>query len=211
MRHSDLFSLLNARRAIAAGGALAIAGVAVIAVAGAKPALAACIVDTGPGLTGGGVNFSLDSRQYFAGEFTVAKNSTIDNIMGWLGIGRSNSGGSVRVSLHSDGGDVPGAALFSKSFTPDPNYIAFFPENPDPNIRWQGVSDLNWSVTAGTYWASFVPDQNFSGFMPGGAPMPLDHYASNNGFGGWQPNTSSNLGLGIRVGGEPTSTMASLR
>ena len=211
MRHSDLFSLLNARLFVIAGGALAIAGAAVIVVGGVKPALAACIVDTGPGLTGGGVNFSLNSGQYFAGEFTVAKTSRIDSIMGWLGIGRSNAGGDVRISLHADGGNVPGAELFSKSFTPDPNYVAFFPENPDPNIRWQGVSDLNWAVQAGTYWASFVPDRNFNGFMPGGAPRPLDHYASNDGFGGWEANTNPNLDLGIRVGGEPTSTMVSLR
>ena len=200
MRHSDLFSSSRFRLVLAVGGTLAIAGAAVVTSGAMKPAIAGCLVNTGPSVGGTGTNYSFNSRQQFAGEFTVTKSSVITNIMGWFGIGQNSPPGEVRISLHADGGNVPGATLYSQSFAPDPNWISFhFGAEPDPNPKWQGISDLNWTIQPGTYWASFAPDQNYSGLMPGQVEKPMDNYAVNQGSG-WKPLDAP--GVGVQLSGD---------
>lgn len=224
MRHLRQFSPTRFQIAVALGGVVVAASTFAVAIGWARPAVAAaCIADTGVPSGGFGLNFGLHSKQNFAGEFTVSKSHTIDSIMGWLSNGpASPAGAEVRITLHADGGDVPGAVLFSKSFEPSP-WV------PDPNsvnksegiATWQGVSDLNWTIKPGSYWASFAGTNNFLGTMPGTAPMPLDRYAYtlDDGVGAWWPATdpalssgypaaASGLALGIRVAGEPINTMA---
>jgi hypothetical protein len=67
MRHSDLFSSSRFRLVLAVGGTLAIAGVAVVMSGAMKPAIAGCLVNTGPSVGGTGTNYSFNSRQQFAG------------------------------------------------------------------------------------------------------------------------------------------------
>jgi hypothetical protein len=206
--HPEL-SPLRSHVILALGGILAIAATTVVAVGWAQPAAAACVVNTGTPGGGRGVNFSLDSRQHFAGEFTLTKSHIIDSIKGWLGSGPgSAAGGEVRITLHADGGDVPGKALFSRSFEPSVWVPDANPENWQGVSDWQGVSNLNWQVQSGTYWASFVPENGFSGQMPGIAPRPLDHYASNLDGHGWEPVTNPAVAVGIQITGEPIDTMA---
>lgn len=201
MRHSELVSLLRSRLVIALGGTLAIAGATVIASGALKPAIAGCMVNTGPSVGGTGTHYSFNSGQQFSGEFTVTKSSVITGIMGWFGIAQNSPPGEVRISLYSDGGSVPGSMLYSKSFAPDPNWISFhYGAEQDPNPKWQGVSDLNWTIQPGTYWASFAPDQHYSGFMPGQVERPMGNYAVNRG-GGWEPLDAP--GVGVQISGDP--------
>lgn len=228
MRHFGRFS--SSRRFqvfLALGGVLAAAGTAAVTAGWARPAVAACLADTGVPTAGKGLLFWMDPAVHYAGEFTVNHESTIDSIMGWLSNGpASGAGAEIKVSLHADGGDVPGATLFSKNFEPT-EWI------PNPNgvnkwegiASWQGVSNLNWTVKPGTYWTSFAPQEPTTGasmgMMIGRAPRPLDHYAYtlDDGVGAWRPDTdpalslgipaaASGLALGIKVTGEPIHTMA---
>jgi hypothetical protein len=226
MRHFGPFSPSRLQVFLALGGVLATAGTVAAAVGWARPAVAACLVDTGMPSGGFGLDFAMDRAVNYAGEFTVTQDYTIESVMGWLSNGpASGAGAEIKVSLHADRGDVPGATLFSKNFEPSP----WIPDPNDPNkwggiATWQGVSDLNWTVKPGTYWASFAPQDPpmygvSMGMMQGRAPKPLDHYAYTLDGVTWRPETdpalqsgfpaaASGLGLGIRVAGEPVHPMA---
>jgi len=129
-------------------------------------AQSAVLVDTGTSSEPGGYSFS--NSQYFAGEFTLAQSQVIDSIAGYF----STRSGSVTISLYQDGGAVPGVATsFSSTLATTAGDLA-----------WNGVSGLNWSVGAGTYWVAFVPNFSVSGgeadaSMPGFSPNPLSSYA----------------------------------
>ena len=130
----------------------------------------------------------LADAQYFGGEFTLAGNTTIGSIEAWFQV---DTGGSMDFAIHSDGGNVPGGVLFTTS-------AAFGSSTPQD---WHGVSGLNWSLGAGTYWVSFRPDATLAGIMPGAAPNPLATYAQADGNYAWQngnPNFDY-LDIGIRI------------
>ena len=175
---------------------LAIAG-ATLALAG--QANAAYIVDTGtPVVTD---NWYLAEAQYFGGEFTLAGSATIGSIEGYFQT-FGNGGGSMDYAIHSDGGTAPGSVLFTTS--------AVFAS--DTALDWHGVSGLNWSLGAGTYWVSFRPDATLSGVMPGAAPNPLAAYAQADGNYAWQngnPNFDY-LDIGVRIGAADVPEPATL-
>lgn len=166
---------------------------------------AALIVDTGSNATGTPWNFVFN--QYFAGEFSITESYTLNSIEGFFS-NDSGSLGDVTVSIHSDGGSIPGDVLNTGSVS----------MNAADPLGWYGLSGLNWELASGTYWASFTPDDNVSGAFPGGAPNPLDEYAQGD-FGAWDDTGADSrdyLGIGIRidataaVGGNPVPAPATL-
>ncbi|MCU6452863.1 PEPxxWA-CTERM sorting domain-containing protein [Sphingomonas sp. A2-49] len=148
------------------------------------------IVDTGA--SSSGTQWSFGSFQYFAGEFAVSKAYQIDSVSGYFSNSYGETG-TVTAQLFSDGGNVPGALLFSKSFS----LAAGAADN------WYGVSNLDWNVTAGSYWLSFAPDANISGNWRGGAPSPLAEYAqhTSSSFENRGANFFDYLKVGLRVSG----------
>lgn len=115
--------------------------------------------------------------------------------------------GGIEVKLYADGGNVPGAELFSQTFI-STTYTF------DP--RWESFQGLNWNVAADTYWVAFEPlphDAYGSGFnttLLVGAASPLGNYALwNEGMTGY--SNQNGYALGFRIEGvmtpvpEPTS------
>lgn len=173
----------------------------VISVAGllhAAPAFSVTLVDTGAGGTefiGSPALFGLSDPgyfQYWAGEFTLTNASTIQSVSGWMG---GMAIGGMEVKLYADGGNVPGAELFSQTFEMT-TYTA------DP--RWENFQGLNWNVAADTYWVAFEPlpmDEFGSGFnttMLVGAASPLSNYAIwNEGMPGYSNQNGNTLGFRV--------------
>lgn len=192
-------SILRNTSVAAFAGATKRVGAVLVAsglIAAAAPAAAASIVDTGANPNGTSWNFA--QYQYFAGEFTIAEDHLINQVEGYF----SNfaQSGTVTAQLFSDGGNIPGALLFSQSFM----------LQGGSSLAWYGISGLNWEVNAGTYWLAFAPDANISGIWPGGAPSPLGEY-SQVISGVWQdlgPDFFDYLDVGIRISGTPVSISA---
>jgi hypothetical protein len=151
--------------------------------------LAAPIVNTGPGsnVTAG---TGLELFQWLAGEFTVTEGFSITDIYGWMGV---VSSGALQVSLYSDGGNVPGASLFSRQAT-----IV----SPGNFPTWLGASNLGWLIGPGTYWVAFEmpPGSSFRGYMPSGAAAPLGNEAVTSS-GVWVNSDRENFG--VMINGTP--------
>lgn len=165
----------------------ACAALATLAVAGR----ATTIVDTGT--PNDSIQWSFTNGQYFGGQFTIGSATTITDVQGYFDNSYGSSDGFVTIALHSDAGtNTPGSVLYSDS-------IALAGGS---TLDWYGLSGLNWSVGAGTYWVSFMPDGNISGTMPGIAPSLLDVYAQGYGTYNWYgagPDSFDYLKIGIRV------------
>ncbi|HSD36836.1 MAG TPA: PEP-CTERM sorting domain-containing protein [Rhodocyclaceae bacterium] len=154
------------------------------------------IVDTG---TPGGWGLTFDKTQYFAGEFSLLDDSSINGIQGYF----ATAAGNVGISVLSNFGDLPGSVLYSTNLVTTAGAAA-----------WRGVSGLDWSLAAGTYWVAFTPDFTSAyNEIVVGAATPLLAYAQHGGSGDWQAPLY-NLGLGVRIDGvaavaadvpEPTS------
>lgn len=154
---------------------------------------AATVVDTGT--PDGSLAWAFNFSQYFAGEFSTANQVTISSIEGYYS-NDSGSTGSVNISIHQDGGDVPGSILFSANAQ-----IA-----GGTFVDWHGLDNLGWTINPGTYWVSFLPDTSVFGIMPGVAPAPLDEYAQGSGIYAWDvapPNAYDYLDVGIRITSGP--------
>ena len=164
----------------------------------AAPAFSETLVDTGTGGTefvGSPALFGYSDPgyfQYWSGQFTLTDAYTIESVSGWMG---GMAIGGIDIKLYADGGEVPGAELFSQSFV-----AATYTFDP----RWENFQGLNWNVGAGTYWVAFEPqplDMSGSGFsttMLVGAPSPLSGYAiSNEGSSGYRAENGSTLGFRV--------------
>lgn len=164
----------------------------------AAPAFSETLVDTGTGGTefvGSPALFGYSDPgyfQYWSGQFTLTDAYTIESVSGWMG---GMAIGGIDIKLYADGGEVPGAELFSQSFV-----AATYTFDP----RWESFQGLNWNVNAGTYWVAFEPqplDMSGSGFsttMLVGAPSPLSGYAiSNEGSSGYRAENGSTLGFRV--------------
>lgn len=156
------------------------------------PVHAITIVDTGTPTSSGSVVTS--PTLAIAAEFQVVNDSLITDIQGYLNTVRA---GNLTVAVYSDGGDIPGAELFSASILLGP---------PTATPTWQGVSGLAWNLSSGTYWAVFQADATLAFGMPisvaglGGAPNPLGNEARrlhDVGFFG-----VDDLDFGVRIFGE---------
>lgn len=157
-------------------------------------ASASLLVDTGtptndpnidpPWTLGGGL-------QSLAVGFTLGSDSLITGIEGWIGM----DDGALSMVIYSDVGNLPGSKLYSSAF------------HADRAFDWDGLTNLNWLLSAGNYWLSFEldttdPNQNFSGGMAGGAPNPMAREAlRQDGYGyGWEPYGP--MGIGVRITGQ---------
>lgn len=160
---------------------LAVFGVGLLA----GPILAHAVVIVDTGTPTGSDLWRFVSTQYFAGEFTIASTYSINSLEGFI----SNDlgpAGNVSAGIYGDGGNSPGALLFSASFA----LTRYAREN------WYGASGLAWVLDPGTYWVAFVPDSNIEGIQRGDAPFPL---LSDYNFGGsWQSDNCCG-GQGWRI------------
>ena len=156
------------------------------------------IVDTGTPVIQHEWDF--DSGQYFAGEFSLAQATTITSIEGFL-TNFASEPGNVVIAIHSSAGNTPGGIVQSTTTT----------IGGSAPFAWYGASNLNWSLAAGDYWASFRPDSAIFGTMPGIAPNPLSNYAQASGAYEWEqansPGYFAHLELGIRIAGESSATL----
>ncbi len=148
---------------------------------------AATIVDTGSG-TAFGSTWGLSGGQFLAAEFSVTDATTITSIEGWL----EDLGGSATIALYSDGGNVPGAELFSSGFSSTGAVGDFI---------WMGLSGLSWNVSAGTYWVAYEvrAGDTYSGRMQGASTNPIITEAFYDGVSWAQFDA---LDIGVRVSGD---------
>lgn len=137
--------------------------IATLSLAYAIPATAATIVDTGipPSIS---LGLILDGRQSLAANF-ISPTTTLRNISIYL-VGFDSRIGvntTFHVVLYSNINNLPGTELFSAR--------AVY----NGGEGFYGVSNVNWAVSAGEYFAAFETRQGdtFSGFAPRPSPNPL--------------------------------------
>lgn len=172
---------------------------ALVAAAFALPAHAGYIVNTGANTSGSSWAFA--NFQYFAGEFNVTSGKQITSVEGFFG-NQWGSAGNVQISLHSDGGNIPGNVLYTQALQ----------LGAGATLNWRGLFGLDWEVDAGTYWLSFAPDSHINGSHPGGAPNPLAEYDQHSS-GKWLDmgaNYFDYLDVGMRVNAEPLAAPTSV-
>lgn len=102
-------------------------------------------IDTGYDINGIGDSWALDVYQWLAGQFILSKSSTFNSIQGYMW---GQDDGQIRLAIYkSDNVDnIPvGAPIFNQIFS------TFDADG------WYGLSDMNLSLDAGTYWAAFEP------------------------------------------------------
>jgi hypothetical protein len=135
---------------------------------GGHAAVAATIVDTGPGPVGIGIfPPTVNLENGVAAEFSIAQAYTITDVEGWLNAS-SGSIGTLTAIIYTDGGEVPGSQLFSQAFSVTSVASDFY-----------GAHGLAWLLQPGTYWVAFevLTGQTFSGVMPGPSTSPLGNEA----------------------------------
>ncbi|HEX5126787.1 MAG TPA: PEP-CTERM sorting domain-containing protein [Rhodocyclaceae bacterium] len=148
----------------------------------AGEAQAVNVVDTGT--PNGSQSYAFNEFQYFAGKFSLSNDTVINTIESYF----STDVGSIAFSVYSDGGAAPGSLLDSASLI----------TTRDDHATWNGVTNLNWSLVAGSYWVVFQPDfQSAAAEMGGVAPSPLLAYSINHSSG-WEVPVSD-LRIGVRI------------
>ena len=159
----------------------------------AGPILAHAVVIVDTGKPTGTDLWRFYASQYFGGEFTIASTYSLNSLEGYVSNDLGPNPGNVSAGIYRDGGNSPGALLFSKSFT----LGRYAPEN------WYGAFGLDWALDPGTYWIAFVPDSNIEGLQRGAAPSPL--FSDFNFEGDWQSNNCCG-GQGWRINASLPST-----
>jgi hypothetical protein len=89
---------------------------------------------------------------------------------------------NVNLKLYTDSNYAPSSLLYSTSF-----------QTPGGG-NWDGATNLDWRLGAGTYWVSFEPTNSY-GMMPYYAPNPADH-ESQYFMGKWHLTYA---GVGLKV------------
>lgn len=153
-------------------------------------ASAGVIADTGAGNVAYG-GYGLFANQWLANSFTLSEAETITGVNGWLG----GNLGTLRIGIRSTTNGRPDALLFSADAMP----------TQSPNNSWVGVSNLGWTLDAGTYFASFeVPTgYTFSGGMSSAVPNPTGIGAFRDSGGTWY--ASNSLHVDFQVFGDPAT------
>lgn len=154
---------------------------------------AVIIVDTGPGPSTTSGGYLLDQSQWLAAEFTLAEAYDITDVQGWMNALYAGSGNSTgHISIYGSGSsNLPaGASLFSGQFT----------VSSTGGVDWYGLSGLNWSLGAGTYWAAFEvwAGDTLVGNMPTPSVTPLGNEAFT-WSGSWTGYNT--LDIGVRIQG----------
>jgi len=155
------------------------------------------IVDTGtPSLGGGwdlGNGTSFTYPQWLAAKFELLQPTTITDVLGWMYVYRT---AGLTVAIAADGGNIPGADLYSGS-----TVVSF--NNYQSN--WEGLTGLDWQLDAGTYWVKYEGAVDYYGGMDNPAPNPLGVEAFRSHYtGGWF--RQDNLDLGVRINGHATAS-----
>ncbi|MEZ7196646.1 PEP-CTERM sorting domain-containing protein [Pseudodesulfovibrio karagichevae] len=145
------------------------------------------------------------SNSWVAAEFTLDAQYVITDVLGWMGRDRRPEYNLFSLKIYGDGGDVPNATEYlSGDFT-----VGY------QELAWNGLTGLDLTLDAGTYWVAFeVPGQilidnvltaNLSrAVMPTRAPDPL----GNDAWlykGEWLPDSGDNLDFGVRILGDTPS------
>ncbi|GAA5168453.1 hypothetical protein [Viridibacterium curvum] len=152
----------------------------------ASPASASYVVDTGTPTQSG--MWMFNANQYFAGEFDLTSSAVLNSIEGFF----STDSGSVAISIHADGGSLPGSILYTANLTTGTGSEA-----------WRGLSGLDWALTAGEYWVSFKPTftSSYASFGSG-VSSPMSQYAQGSGSYVWAdegPHFFDFLNAGVRI------------
>lgn len=164
----------------------------------ANVAMAGYIVNTGDGPDTDMGN-TLDYFNWYAVQFTLDSDTTIGSLEAWMGAATNSGDPTVAAALYLDGPASPGPQLGIWNFEvpiPDSDYW----------VGWAGVSDLNLSLTAGTYWLAFQvfggPGDSFNGYLPWVPDYPPTgyNYAWSYGLMNWwfdQPPGVADFGFRI--------------
>ena len=164
----------------------------------AAPASAApiTIVDTGPGSEESVWTLGEPGlQQSLAAQFSVAAPVTVTSVEGWIeSLSAENDASAiVSFSLYTDGGELPGAPLFSQSLVLGPSAAG-----------WLGPTGLSWTLAAGTYWVAFEAPagSTFNGGMPApsGGPLADEAFKSLDTNFFWEE--FDGLELGVRILGQ---------
>lgn len=112
--------------------------------------------------------------------FSLANASSISSVQGY--IWSWVTPGNFTLALYSDANGLPSTELYSSQVNV-----------PAMALDWYGVSDVNWNVSAGNYWASFEvrSGQSFYGALEFPAPIKLPAAVKNDYYTGW-----TNIGVG---------------
>src|SRR5262245_8358212 len=104
---------------------------------GPVSAIAATLVDTGEPVTE-----TINGSLYRAGQVTFTSNAQISSVQHFARVGTA---GDITVVLRHDSAGLPGEEVSSTVVTLSATFIN----------EWLNISELHWSVPAGTYWVSF--------------------------------------------------------
>ncbi len=107
------------------------------------------VVNTAVPLNGLLMSNTVDSGNWMAEKFSVSTSTQIDSVMAYLlsADAAGDAGKTFTIALYADSGNLPSldfsAANQGQLFQATASY------NAD---GWNGVSGLDWTVTAGSYW-----------------------------------------------------------
>jgi hypothetical protein len=162
---------------------------------------AVTIVDTGTPTTL--TNFPyLGYEAWLAGEFTITESYTITDIEGFLYDMDYYGDVELTVAVYTDGGETPGAVLYTEEFLIDTPGTYTYPPTGSETMDWYGASGLSWDLSAGTYWVVFSSSIdsifNYSA-MVSPPPDPLDNYAwYENSMDVWHAHTATLFAVQIQ-------------
>lgn len=202
LRHFDNVPILKMRTQLPPISFLKSAGLAILVVAASLSARADnTLVDTGPSpydygwLLGGGGSYSYS--QNLAARFTLSQDVTVTSIEGYIASFNSDY---LRIAItDNSNGTIPGAQVWAD------NVLL----NGDSVTAWQGFTNLNLFLSAGTYWVAFIGSPSLNASMPSSVPNPTDVEAFTYvGSGQWFE--SDNLDVGVRIKGNTVPDGASV-
>jgi hypothetical protein len=168
--------------------------IALLAMILAHQAMADVIVNTGaPDNTGNPI--SLASGNWMAAEFTTTQSWQLSSIESY--ITGASAGMTFHVSIY-DNNTVKNLPDFaSQLFTQQTAFIS---------DGWNGLTGLNNSLGAGTYWVAFevVNSDSLDGLLPVTVANPLAHLASYDGQSiNYSPVSGSAYNFGLQISAVP--------
>ena len=139
---------------------------------------------------GTGTPYVVDAYDWLAVRFDVASTFTVTGVGAYLNSISGNPGEQFALALYDDAPGKPGALLNSATVNFSGN-------------GWNGVSGLNWTLTAGSYWLG-VEGIDGSFVAPSGAlTMPSTATAFSDGSSGY--TRYDGLQFGVSAVPEPAT------
>lgn len=177
------------------------ASVAILVLATALSARADnVLVDTGAGtssgyLVGGEGYYSIS--QNLASQFTLSQSVTVTSLEGWI---RSYNADYLHIAItDNSNGIIPGTEIWGDDLLLDGSAVN----------AWQGFTNMNLFLSAGTYWIAFVGSPSLTAIMDTGVPNPLGNEAfAAISDGNWYPYWG--LDIGVRIKGNSVPDGASV-